>query len=115
MSADRTGRDLRLGIDTSTDVRVGLADDTGVLASRAVTDPRAHAEQLMPLVVATLAGAGRVRLVAFPSALATLVPQALARLERSHPGVSATAVPPNGSSSVPWAKARRMGAIFARS
>ena len=35
----------------------------------------------------TLAGAGRVRLVAFPSALATLVPQALARLERSHPGV----------------------------
>ncbi|HMR22615.1 MAG TPA: tRNA (adenosine(37)-N6)-threonylcarbamoyltransferase complex dimerization subunit type 1 TsaB [Micropruina sp.] len=59
MSADRTGRDLRLGIDTSTDVRVGLADDTGVLASRAVTDSRAHAEQLMPLVTATLAGAGR--------------------------------------------------------
>lgn len=52
-------RVLRLGIDTSTDVRVGLADDTGVLASRAVTDPRAHAEQLMPLVVATLAAAGR--------------------------------------------------------
>ena len=46
---------LRLGIDTSTDVRVGLADDTGVLASRAVTDTRAHAEQLMPLVTATLA------------------------------------------------------------
>lgn len=59
MSADRTGRNLRLGIDTSTDVRVGLADDTGVLASRAVTDTRAHAEQLMPLVTATLAGAGR--------------------------------------------------------
>lgn len=59
MSADPTGRNLRLGIDTSTDVRVGLADDSGVLASRAVTDPRAHAEQLMPLVVATLAGAGR--------------------------------------------------------
>ncbi len=59
MSADRTGRDLRLGIDTSTDVRVGLADDAGVLASRAVTDSRAHAEQLMPLVTATLAGAGR--------------------------------------------------------
>ena len=35
----------------------------------------------------TLAGAGRVRLVAFPSALATLVPRALAELERSHPGV----------------------------
>ena len=59
MSSDPTGRDLRLGIDTSTDVRVGLADDTGVLASRAVTNTRAHAEQLMPLVTATLAGAGR--------------------------------------------------------
>ncbi len=35
----------------------------------------------------TLAGAGRVRLVAFPSALATLVPRALVELERSHPGV----------------------------
>lgn len=50
---------LTLGIDTSTDVRVGLADETGVLASRAVTDSRAHAEQLMPLVNATLAEAGR--------------------------------------------------------
>lgn len=35
----------------------------------------------------TLAGAGRVRLVAHPSALATLVPRALVELERSHPGV----------------------------
>lgn len=35
----------------------------------------------------TLAGAGRVRLVAFPSALATLVPRALVKLERGHPGV----------------------------
>lgn len=35
----------------------------------------------------TLAGAGRVRLVAFPSALATLVPRALVELQRSHPGV----------------------------
>ena len=50
---------LTLGIDTSTDVRVGLADGAGVLASRAVTDSRAHAEQLMPLVNATLAEAGR--------------------------------------------------------
>lgn len=50
---------LRLGIDTSTDVRVGLADETGILASRAVTDSRAHAEQLMPLVNETLAEAGR--------------------------------------------------------
>ena len=50
---------LTLGIDTSTDVRVGLADETGILASRAVTDSRAHAEQLMPLVNAALAEAGR--------------------------------------------------------
>ncbi|MFT4296824.1 MAG: tRNA (adenosine(37)-N6)-threonylcarbamoyltransferase complex dimerization subunit type 1 TsaB [Micropruina sp.] len=50
---------LRLGIDTSTDVRVGLADDTGVLVAGAVTDNRAHAEQLMPLINATLAEAGR--------------------------------------------------------
>ncbi len=50
---------LRLGIDTSTDVRVGLADATGVLAAEAVTDSRAHAEQLMPLINATLAAAGR--------------------------------------------------------
>lgn len=49
---------LRLGIDTSTDVRVGLADATGVLAAEAVTDSRAHAEQLMPLINATLAAAG---------------------------------------------------------
>ncbi len=52
-------RTLTLGIDTSTDVRVGLADEAGVLVSRAVTDSRAHAEQLMPLVDATLTEAGR--------------------------------------------------------
>ncbi|MFT3969443.1 MAG: tRNA (adenosine(37)-N6)-threonylcarbamoyltransferase complex dimerization subunit type 1 TsaB [Micropruina sp.] len=50
---------IRLGIDTSTDVRVGLAGGAGVLAARAVTDSRAHAEQLMPLVNAVLAEAGR--------------------------------------------------------
>jgi tRNA threonylcarbamoyladenosine biosynthesis protein TsaB len=50
---------IRLGIDTSTDVRVGLAGDAGVLATGAVTDNRAHAEQLMPLITATLADAGR--------------------------------------------------------
>lgn len=50
---------LVLAIDTSTDVRVGLADDGAVLASAAVTDPRAHAEQLMPLIQDTLAHAGR--------------------------------------------------------
>ena len=46
---------LTLAIDTSTDVRVGLAADGAVLASSAVTDPRAHAEQLMPLIERTLA------------------------------------------------------------
>ena len=50
---------LVLGIDTSTDVRVGLALDGVVLASAAVTDTRAHAEQLIPLVVGTLSDAGR--------------------------------------------------------
>ena len=53
-----TSTAIRLGIDTSTDVRVGLADDSGVLAARAVTDSRAHAEQLMPLIRAALAEAG---------------------------------------------------------
>lgn len=50
---------LTLAIDTSTDVRVGLAADGTVLASSAVTDPRAHAEQLMPLIDRTLADADR--------------------------------------------------------
>ena len=50
---------LVLAIDTSTDVRVGLAADGAVLASSAVTDSRAHAERLMPLVRTTLADAGR--------------------------------------------------------
>ena len=50
---------LTLAIDTSTDVRVGLAADGAVLASSAVTDPRAHAEQLMPLIERTLADADR--------------------------------------------------------
>ena len=50
---------LVLAIDTSTDVRVGLAADGAVLASAAVTDSRAHAERQMPLVVSTLAESGR--------------------------------------------------------
>lgn len=48
-----------LAIDTSTDVRVGLAEAGQVLAAEAVTDPRAHAEQLMPLVRRTMVAAGR--------------------------------------------------------
>lgn len=49
---------LVLGIDTATDVRVGLAGD-GVSISLAVRDPRAHAEQLLPLVQTALTQAGR--------------------------------------------------------
>jgi universal bacterial protein YeaZ len=50
---------ITLGIDTATDVRVGLAADGVVLASAAIADTRAHAEQLMPLVLQVLADAGR--------------------------------------------------------
>lgn len=45
---------LVLGLDTSTDVRVGVAVDGRVLAVGSIEDPRAHAEQLMPLVTSTL-------------------------------------------------------------
>jgi len=50
---------LVLGIDTATDVRVGLAADGQVVASAAIADTRAHAEQLMILVQQVLAEAGR--------------------------------------------------------
>ena len=39
-----------LGIDTSTAVSVGLARGSEVLVSLHYDDPRAHAEQLMPLI-----------------------------------------------------------------
>lgn len=47
-----------LGIDTSTDVRVGLARDGEVVAVRAERDSRAHAELLTPLVVGLVGDAG---------------------------------------------------------
>lgn len=47
-----------VGIDTSTDVRAGIAVDGRVVASGAVTDRRAHAEQLVPLLQRLLAEAG---------------------------------------------------------
>lgn len=50
-------KSLILGIDTASWVSVGLADETGPLARRTLDDPRAHVEQLMPLVVELLAGA----------------------------------------------------------
>lgn len=49
---------ITLALDTSTDVCVGVARDGVALASGVVTDRRAHAEQLMPLVSRTLAEAG---------------------------------------------------------
>lgn len=48
---------LILGIDTSTDVRVGLARDSQIVASAAVENHRAHAEQLLVLVKQVLAEA----------------------------------------------------------
>ncbi|HAM45971.1 MAG TPA: tRNA (adenosine(37)-N6)-threonylcarbamoyltransferase complex dimerization subunit type 1 TsaB [Propionibacteriaceae bacterium] len=47
-----------LGIDTATDVRVGLARDGSVLASEAFESTRAHAEQLLPLVQQVMATSG---------------------------------------------------------
>ena len=41
---------IGLGIDTSTAVSVGLARGSEVLVSLHYDDPRAHAEQLMPLI-----------------------------------------------------------------
>lgn len=45
---------LVLGIDTATGVAVGIARDGEIIASEAVADRQAHAEQLMPLVSGTL-------------------------------------------------------------
>lgn len=49
---------LVLAVDTSADVRVGLARNGEVLARRQVTDTRAHLESLVPLVREALAEAG---------------------------------------------------------
>ncbi|SER21301.1 tRNA (adenosine(37)-N6)-threonylcarbamoyltransferase complex dimerization subunit type 1 TsaB [Microlunatus flavus] len=49
---------LTLALDTSTDVTVGLARGTEVLAAERVTDRVAHVEQLVPLVHRALASAG---------------------------------------------------------
>jgi tRNA threonylcarbamoyl adenosine modification protein YeaZ len=48
---------LVLALDTSVDVRVGVARDGAVLARRHVADTRQHVEQLMPLVADALAEA----------------------------------------------------------
>jgi hypothetical protein len=49
---------LVLGLDTSTVVNVGLAQDDRVLATATVADQMAHVEQLMPLVSECLDAAG---------------------------------------------------------
>jgi tRNA threonylcarbamoyl adenosine modification protein YeaZ len=49
---------LILGVDTSTVVCAGVARDGVAVASGSIDDPRAHAEQLMPLVRSVLADAG---------------------------------------------------------
>lgn len=49
---------LVLGIDTATDVRVGLARDGVVVATEAVQSTRAHAEQLLPLVRQVMSASG---------------------------------------------------------
>lgn len=50
--------ELVLGVDTATDVRVGLAAAGQILTSLSVADRRAHAEQLLPLVRQALAETG---------------------------------------------------------
>lgn len=57
VTGERT-RGLVLGIDTSVDVRVGLSRDGEPVAQSGLADSRAHAEQLMPLLVELLATAG---------------------------------------------------------
>lgn len=49
---------LVLALDTSTDVRAGVARDGVAIAASAVENPRAHAEQLMPLIDRVLAAGG---------------------------------------------------------
>ncbi|WP_425310227.1 tRNA (adenosine(37)-N6)-threonylcarbamoyltransferase complex dimerization subunit type 1 TsaB [Ammonicoccus fulvus] len=49
---------LVLAVDTSADVRVGLARDGEVLARRHVADTRAHLESLVPLIREALTEAG---------------------------------------------------------
>jgi tRNA A37 threonylcarbamoyladenosine modification protein TsaB len=49
---------LILGIDTATEVQVGLADGSRVLSSVSYDDPRRHVEQLAPLIEQVLGEAG---------------------------------------------------------
>src|SRR5690349_5842883 len=75
---DRTGRTIRLTEAGEVLARHGSTVGAALRAAEAE--------------VAALAGlqAGRVRLVAFPSATATILPVALADLRRRHPGLTVT-------------------------
>lgn len=55
---DQQRAEIVLGVDTATQVQVGVADGRTVLASRTFDDPRRHVEQLAPLIMQTLADAG---------------------------------------------------------
>lgn len=50
--------ELTLGLDTSTQVQVGLADGARVLAGRTFDDPKRHVEQLAPLLSTMITEAG---------------------------------------------------------
>jgi DNA-binding transcriptional LysR family regulator len=75
-------------------------DGRGVRLTEAGAALAAHADELLARLaaaeedVAAIAGlrAGHVRLAAFPSATATLVPPALAALRAAHPGVTVSLV-----------------------
>ncbi|WP_029290826.1 LysR family transcriptional regulator [Cellulomonas sp. HZM] len=75
---DRTGRGVRLTEAGEVLARHGTSVDAALRAAQAE--------------VLSLTGlqAGRVRLVAFPSSSATLVPRALAALRTRHPGLTVT-------------------------
>lgn len=49
---------ITIALDTSLDVRVAVADGATVLARAGLADPRAHVEQLIPLLAEALAEAG---------------------------------------------------------
>lgn len=96
----RLGRGVRL-----TDAGLALADHAGAVLNRL-----AAAEE----EVASIAGlrAGRVRLAAFPSGSATLVPAALARLRAAHPAVAVSFVEAEPDESVPLLRAGEVDLVL---
>ena len=84
----RLEREIGTPVFRRTTQGVTLTDAGQTLLRRADEVAALLAAAESEMVDFTLAGAGRVRLVAFPSALATVVPRALAALEHSHPGVA---------------------------